>query len=141
MEIIQVNENLWISNENAQSLTKHLCQDFWNMKKQRPQMSLRKRTIFLVGLQEIKKSDIHDQKIMGEKNRTSKKCQWLQGTRFSCPSPQLISHQLFWKPQKIGRQPWICQCWVCLWRGELGIKQLVRGSWPTVALSVLITLP
>lgn len=54
--------------------------------------------------------------------------------------PQLILHQLVQEPQKIGKQPWICQSWVCLGQGELGIKQLVSGSWPAV-LSVPITLP
>lgn len=31
---------------------------------------------------------------------------------------QLRLDQLFQKPQKTGKQPWICQCWVCPWRGE-----------------------
>lgn len=62
------------------------------MKKQRPQMSLRKRTTtFLAELQEIKKTDIQDHN-HGRLNRRGKSCQWLQGMHCPpCPPPTNIA--------------------------------------------------
>ena len=62
------------------------------MKKQRPQMSLRKRTTtFLAELQEIKKTDTQDHN-KGRLNRRGKSCQWLQGMHCPpCPPPTNIA--------------------------------------------------
>lgn len=120
------------------------------MKKQRPQMSLRKRTTFLAGLQEIKKPVIHDQnngRLRVQAKGANSYREFSSSQSYPCP-PTVPPH-----PASINIAPIVSetsQNWetshgfvnagCASSTGELGIKQLVGGFWPA-ALSVPITLP